>query len=440
MDSVRELELSYTFNYSQDLLFGFKQWLDGNFSVTDQYVEIIDKNNARTRIHDGVGSVVHKKLIDSSRFVVAIHDNFVPLVKRESVETAYDQCSETIKRLCKTRVYQNKQLYGNVEIKFELLYYETNTGDYLDPLSVTKVIALYNYINADNAIDITSNSHVGSDEILANCRLEYEYDDDLSQHTILGIANLINTMERTLVHHVITPFLSHTAILNELSYRPFVDEKLLSDNVVDITWWALKLDGVRGKGYIVNGAHVYIELDDMQLFSGPITTTAGFLVNKVVGVQVEFLQSTFFITDMLSLYKYKYDNRNQYDIAPPTNIDVSSAVCFMNQHNDTCIQFGEYRLKFQRFYRDRSSINTEWAPNDGYIGLNKDCEIVKIKPQKSYEMKYQGDNMFVCSFGVYNCDQQPPPLLIVGGVYEVIIKHDNIVTVIKERPDRLISN
>ncbi|QOD40049.1 lef-4 [Matsumuraeses phaseoli granulovirus] len=479
MSEIKEQELSYTFTYSQDVLYQLKDWLDDNLTTVDRYLEVIDENEVRTRISDGkLINIVKKRIVDVSKLAVCVGVNFVPMVKRECVETVYANCSEKIKRLTKTVVYKTQD---NVEIKFEQIYYEHNVGDTFDPLTTFKQLTLYNLLKPECAIDVTSNSHLGSDEILANCRLEFEYENELQNCMLIKVANLINFIESVVLKDVvIRPFLSHTSILNEICYRQFVEEKSVSDcksTQTDIKLWALKLDGVRGKAYIINGKHIYIQLDDMQMFCGTLQTGSEcdeinetkfdcnnfyfihsesnsdtfinskqnlpFLHNRILCAQVECIRQQenllFYLTDVLCVYKYKYDNRNQYDVASVVNVDIFDAIAFMNTHE--MLQFVTennvvYTIRFQKFFTHMDNVYVK-EDNDGYIGVTNTGNLIKIKPQKTYEMKCVANDAFVCSFGRYNSISGQ---YNIGAIYEVVIIVDNTVRVIKERMDRLISN
>ncbi|APO13966.1 LEF-4 [Plodia interpunctella granulovirus] len=465
--SIREQELSYTFTYSQDVLYKLKDWLDVTFDDTEKYVEVMDENDVRTRVKEGtILSSVKKKILDSSRFSVVVSNNIVPMIKRDCEEIVYTRGGEKIKRVCKTKVYRNSD---RTEIKFEHIFFEHNAGDELDPLTVTKQLNLYNLLKPNKILDVTSNSHLGSDEILANCRLELEFENQIDQNLLLKTANLINHIEtKVLQHVVITPFLSHTVIFNEICYRPFGEERLMGDsNNSDIKLWALKLDGIRGKAYIVNGAKIYIQLDDMQLFSGDIELvpknenfsnfrvgssssavdknlnilpafSSSFLFNRIVCVQIEYLCDTFFVTDILNVYKYNYDNRNQYDVSVPVSVNILDAIQFLNSQCDYEVKFNDYLIKFQRFYNHMKNVETR-EPNDGFVGITNEGVLIKIKHQKTFEMKYIGQGHFQCTFGTFHCNDNTLSLK-PDKIYEVVLITDNEVRVIKERPDRSISN
>ncbi|AMF83828.1 lef-4 [Cnaphalocrocis medinalis granulovirus] len=474
---TNEQEVSYTFAYSQDVLYRLKDWLDSRDAAEfhashQQYTEIFDVNNVRTRICNGVVlSSIKKEIIDVSKFVVFVDDNFVPMIKRQCTEKCYyTECKDEIKRVLQTRVYKSKD---NIEIKFEQIYYEHHVGDKLDPLYANKQIALYNIIKPNDLIDVTCNSHLGSDEILANCRLEIEYDVATNNNDTNTIttnasifykaAKIIRYIESVVLSDVIiTPFLSHTNIFNEICYRPFVDDILFGDNSINITWWALKLNGTRGKGYLVNGKKLYIQLDDMQMFvfdlcllSNDDNAQTKWCHNRVIGLQIEMVNDkTFYVTDILNVYKYKYNNKNQYDIGSCVTISLCDAITFMNifaKHVYKCDH--KYMLRFQSFETHKQNVNMTRELNDGYVGVNENGGLVKIKAQRTYEMKYVGNGMFVSSFGQFKCSSLSSlssplstcvileTLLCESKIYEVVINiKDNTVSVIKERPDRLIPN
>nr|UYX49716.1 LEF-4 [Darna trima granulovirus] len=452
--SVIEQEISYTFAYSQDVLYRLKDWLDCNMILNDEYVEIIDTNDVRTRISEGqIKCSVKKRVIDLSRIVVPVESTLVPIIKRECHEIVYTDCNAKIKRIGKTRVYTNQE---GMEIKFEQIYYEYNLGDSLDPLMASKQIALYNILKpTENNVDITINSHLGSDEILANCRLELEYDGCVSQKVLHKTANIINYIESVVLQDVIIcPFISHTIVLNEICYRPFVNEILFGDNVAidNVKLWALKINGIRGKGYIINGDKIYIQLDTMQMFCGKLKDNFNNLKpnlfhNKIVGVQMEYVNrsETFYITDILNVYKYKYDNRNQYDVGSAVTVDIFDAVSFLNSCVKKSLSFIDdnsikHKILFQHFNNHKDRVDVSREQNDGYVGITECGGLIKYKSHKSYEMKYVGSNTFVCSFGEYVSENGDDNRWTYNKIYEVVIIKDKIINVIKARPDRLVSN
>ncbi|AAQ21681.1 lef-4 [Cryptophlebia leucotreta granulovirus] len=471
MSSEREQELSYTFTYSQDVLYKLKEWLDVNLKNVEQYVEVYDIDDVRTRIfNEKILNTVKKRLIESNRLVVMVGENFVPMVNRDCRETIYKSSDSHLKRVSQTRVYKT---HNDLEIKFEQIYYEYNVGDSMDPLTATKQITLYNLIQPENPIDITINSHLGSDEILANCRLELEYKDNLNESVLLKAAQFVDFIEGFVLRDVIiSPFISHTNLFNEICYKPFVNELTIGEYSADIKFWAVKLDGIRGKAYIVNGVKMFIQLDDMQMFCGTVERdeselklkilnlkisqinsdscdnifySVPFLYNRIVCFQVEYLCTinTIYITDVVSVYKYKYDNRNQYDVSYGVSVDVSNSVNFLNNQHNTkttlTTNCGKvFSIKFQQFHTNLQNVKDD-VPNDGFVGISDSFGLVKIKPQKSYEMKYTNNKTFLCSFGEYSNSENEIDYK-TGKIYEVIIVDDNKVKVLKERPDRLISN
>lgn len=485
------------------MLYSIKSFLDKHFEKSEEYVEVLDVDGVRTRISRGQYVSVKKRVIDTSRFVVPLGGGFVPMIKRECDETIYDKCGEKIKRLCKTRVYHRPDIYENLEIKFEHIYYEHNDGDSLDPLTANKQIALHNLLRPSHEIDVTNNSHLGTDEILANCRVELEYEDPMNMGLLRRMAHLIQFVEHTLLGGVaIEPFISHTSVFNEIMYRPFAEERLVSESTSsdDVVFWALKLDGVRGKGYIVNDHVLYVQLDDMQMFAYPLEVCMSsdaepdasaqpkrwcsadgeldldqtlktddrffklqsdaerepekFLAenlgstssspnkisfNRILGVQVEYIDTskTFYVTDVISLYKYNYDNRNQFDVSTAYYIETYDAINFMNTRSRFECKYGDYKIKFQCFKKERAAIaSTDLS--DGFVGVLKCGGLVKIKYQKSFEMKHVGGGVFKSSGGEYRAKSSE---FKTGAIYEVIIdRDDDTVAVVKERLDRLLYN
>ncbi|AAP85717.1 lef-4 [Adoxophyes orana granulovirus] len=443
---VKEQEIAYTFAYSQDVIYKINDWLQQNVKLHETYVEIIDCDNLRTRIYENGKSVtIKKEIVDSSRLLVVLSDNIVPMVKRECSETIYTKCNDQIKRLCQTRVFKTN---SDIEIKFEQIYYEYNIGDCLDPLTASKQITLHNMLKPNKPIDITTNSHLGSDEILAVCRLELEYEGALSNNVLIQHAKFVQKIESEVIGNLtITPFFSYTSIINETCYRPFVEEILITNNKQafnDIKWFALKIDGTRGKACIVNGKRILIELDDMRMFCGDLILNNApslYLNNKIITVQVEYVeQKCFYITDILNVYKYKYDNKNQYDISFPINVEVNDAIYFLNEQRNTHMTFDQYKILFQSFYTNLSNIDVSVEQNDGFVGLTSSLNLVKLKKQKTYEMSYVGGATFTCTHGDFTYVNNYADKLIIGAIYEVLLIKDNQINVLKLRNDRLVSN
>jgi hypothetical protein len=430
-----EHEVSYTFTYPQDVLYSIKALFDQRLQVVDEYVEIIDENGYRTRMNDKM-CVIKKEIVDVERIVVLCEDSFVPMIKRRCVETIYDCGVEIIERLVHTKVYGDPTLYDNMEIKFEHLYFEHNKGDVLDPLVANKLIKLYNLLTEDQPLNVTSNSHLGTDEILANCRVEIEFGDCVNMHILQKVASFIKQIELNLQIEI-EPFLPHTMMMNEISFRPFAEEKLVSEcKNEDVYMWASKIDGVRGKACLVNGSVFYIQLDDMQQFSGKISRRLDKLKNLICGMQVEYVNETFYVTDVLCVYKYKYNNKNQFDVSTMYEVDLLDAANYLNNYDNCNYQFGNYEVKFQKYYRDPKlliAIN----PNDGFIGIDHNGYLIKIKHRKTYEMLYTQKGLFKCLSGEYRCLSG---VYNHGSVYEVIITEPDTVEVLKIRPDRFIAN
>ncbi|AEB00368.1 lef-4 [Clostera anachoreta granulovirus] len=447
-----ERELSYTLAYSQDVLYRLKCWLDANFTVNDEYVEVIDDLGVRTRLKNGkVISQIKKKCEELNRVVVPVRQNLVPIIVRECHEI-YSTCCVKLRRVTKTRVYVTPD---GVEVKFEQIYHEHNLGDLLDPLTASKQIQLLNALTPDDRMDLTINSHVGSDEILANCRLEFEFEGELNQTHLIKFASVVNNIEDNVLGDVIVrPFLSHTSIINDICYRTFVEERFNTDCVKDVKMWALKLDGVRGKAYVVNGRDMYVQLDDMQMFGGVLHTdkfesvagsNSNLLHNRVVGLQVEYVTETrhFYITDVLMVFRYKYDNKNQYDVATGVCVDLADAITFIKDQTQRFtfvdnIHSIEYAVTFQQYHAHRNLVDKTLGPHDGMVGIIDGWNLVKIKSNKTFEMLHAGDGVFKCSFGEFVCEEAGS--WVLGDIYEVVILYDNRVKVIKPRPDRLLSN
>ncbi|QBQ01637.1 lef-4 [Hyphantria cunea granulovirus] len=460
-----EYEVSYTFTYPQDVVYEIYRLVEQTYSVVDEYYEIVDEKSTRSRIRDnGKIESIRKQVLDVVRLVVPSGNALIPLIKRHAIETVYEQVAEKIKRLCKTRVFGEKG--DRLEIKFEHVYFEFNEGDLLDPLVAHKQMNLYNLLT-ERPINITNNSHLGSDEILAVCRVEIEFENTVpNMQDLSAIANFVLSIESQLQIKA-CPFLPHTTMFNDIFYRQFAEERImLVDNVSDIIWWAVKLDGVRGRGYLVNGRKLYLQLDDMRQFSGllklnsddphfmlnndpneksflnikrniePKNSTNFLNINQIVALQVEYVYPNFYITDILGVYKYTYDNKTQFDLSPLYPTTVMDSINFMNRFKHQSFGFCNTQVYVQQFSTDRATLRSNTIATDGYIGILNDGSLIKIKHCKTYEMKCLDRNKFVCSSGTYKTHGEYK----TGAIYEVTITREGFVEVIKERPDRLIPN
>uniref|UniRef100_A0A161CD76 LEF-4 n=1 Tax=Mocis latipes granulovirus TaxID=2072024 RepID=A0A161CD76_9BBAC len=447
MDDINnEYEISYTLTLPQDLLYTIKQYLDKHFFNKENYVEIVDVNHTRTRIKDSGLESVNKRTVNVAKFVVLSGDIFVPFFDRHCIETKTKNCSNKIRRLCKVKVYD----YHGIEIKFEHIYYEYNDGDSLDPLMASKQIALHNLLIDDKPLDVTNNSHLGSDEILANCRIEMEYETPGSpdQRRLNQMAELVAYLENNVIRDVIEPFIQHTSVLNEIQLRPFVDEiDTLHVHENDYAYWAVKLDGVRGRGYIINGSRIYLQLDDMRLFDGDLSSVVG--RNKILCIQVEFIESvnTFYITDVVSVYKFLYDNRNQFEKSSPYPINLQQAIVFLNEQIDKRVQPTfcssdniNYLIKFQSYENSRDKLLIVDVPNDGFVTVTRSGELHKIKSYRTVEMLYTNTGTFQCSFGTYSVEDVNGLKLEFNQIYECVIVNETAVRVIKQRKDRIVPN
>ncbi|AQQ80367.1 LEF-4 [Betabaculovirus altermyunipunctae] len=439
-----EYELSYTLTLPQDLLYVVKRYLDKEFLVKENYVEIVDVNHVRTRMQAGLYTSVMKRVVDSTKVVVLVGDEFVPMLNRHSVETPTRKCCVDMRRVSRVRVYD---IGDGIEVKFEHIYYEYNDGDSLDPLMASKQIALHNILLDEKPIDVTNNSHLGSDEILANCRVELEYEPGGPNQALLyKMAGLIAHVETVVVSERLEPFVQHTSLLNEIVFRPFVDElspQSVHDN--DYAYWAIKLDGVRGRGYVINGDRIHVQLDDMRLYAGRLSQ-GGVGYNKILSVQVEYLEdlNTFYVTDVLFVYKFLYDNRNHFDKSSPYPVSLQQAVQYLNSHRNASRTFdGGRTLRFQSYHTNREAVEEEKrrlrVPHDGLIAVTRTGELVKVKDHRTLEMLWRGDGKFECSFGVFGVVNSSESLQ-ADQIYEVVIVNDSQVRVVKLRTDRFVPN
>lgn len=439
---------------SQDLLYIIlSSYISKKFELVQEYVDFVDENNVRTRyekIRQKFKSLT-KTVQSINKFVYVDNDTLVPFVERVSVEedietTKIDFC---IKRLLTCQVFSHRD-YPTMEIKFEKIYLDKNIGDKFDSLMASKQILLLNLLRNRNDCQ-SKQSHLGSDEILANIRLEYEYDNDYDESVLRFMASTIRDMDAISHYQNINPFLPYTTLFNNIIYRKFEDEKLIYDTdlVNDIFKWAPKLDGVRGKGIFTRN-HVVIFMDDMQMFSG--TFPSIFSVNNVVAFQCELLidENTIYITDLLHVFKYLYNNRTQYECSlDGYDIDAMSAVKCINYlratHSATKLTIGnyenqEYAIKFQSFFD--APIETRGyttVATDGFVVLDINSRYIKCKYIKTMELEYnETEGIFYTLHGPIK------ELKIVSDIelkhekiYEVAVSRDTI-KVLKMRNDRLI--
>nr|AKN91040.1 LEF-4 [Buzura suppressaria nucleopolyhedrovirus] len=451
MSSFTEKEISYSINFSQELLYIIlSSYISKKYTLVQQYTDFVDENDARTRLIENCFETT-RKTPQSLQKRVFIHNNaLVPLVDRTSVEQGvnHDQVSFNLKRISTCRVYKTPE-QPQIEIKFEKVYFEKNVGDTFDSLIATKQVALLNLLQNKHE-RITQNTHLGSDEIMAYLRIEYEYDGDTPDETVLvRMAQIVTEIDAHTHYQNIAPMLPYTALQNNIIYRKFENEILINalspdDNVYK---WAIKLDGIRGKGLFVRN-FIIVFMDDMRMFSGPCPWL--FCINNVVAFQCELVNdSVLYITDLLQVFKYTYNNRTQYEcslngyaIEPAAAIDCLN---YLYQHTKSLLQIehdgGMIQVQFQQFMNPPIAIGGYTTmPTDGYIVLNKRMQYVKCKYAKTLELEYNAEQsvFYTLEVALNKHKIESNIQLEHGKIYEVIVRNNNVLSVIKLRKDRLI--
>ncbi|AIE47800.1 lef-4 [Peridroma alphabaculovirus] len=450
-----ENEISYSVNLSQDLLYIIlDSYISKTFSVVDEYHDFVDENNVRSRLSRGAFSSVLKTCTSLRKMVYVQGDTLVPFVDRHSVESVADAPTANLRRIVKCRVYQNPER-PECEIKFEHIYKNKNLIDKFDSLMATKQIMLWNLLQNKNE-NLVKESHLGSDEIMAAIRLEYEYVDAIDDKVLSFMADIVRRVDAIAAAHNINPLLPYTTLQNNIIYRKFEDEKLIYalENVAEVHKWALKLDGVRGKGFFTR-SFVIVFMDDMQIFSGTFPTL--FAVNNVVAFQCELVGSVMYITDILHVFKYGYNNRTQYEVSmDPYDVAPACALECINHladaHNDnvaglrlSTFNGGSISVKFQRFFDPPVAAGGYTSvPTDGFVVLDTAMRYVKYKQVKTVEVEYDADaRVFKTLEGPlpdHSLDLAPTlGPLVHQAIYEAVIR-DRHVSILKARPDRLVPN
>nr|WUR10761.1 lef4 [Calliteara abietis nucleopolyhedrovirus] len=475
MSSFIEKEISYTINLSQDLLYIIlSSYISKKYTLTQEYVDCVDENGVRSRLcRNRYESTI--KSVQSSHKTVHVHGNrLVPVVQRTSIEQGVNcsQASPILDRILTCRVFRSAAR-PEIEIKFEQIYFERNAGDKFDSLMASKQIALINILQQSKRERISKNSHLGSDEIFAHLRLEYEYVGDAPNKIVMDqLAVIVDEIDRIGHYQNIGPLLPYTTLKNNIIYRKFYDELLLDNNSVilnnnngdesgavfdthetEIMKWALKLDGVRGKGLFTR-THVVVFVDDMRMFAGPLPHL--FSINNVVAFQCELINDTvLYITDLLHVFKYTYNNKTQYECSlDGHDVNAADAIDCLNHLHDTCesVEFcDEYskivlQIKFQTFSSAPILAQQGYStvPTDGFVVLDTNSRYIKYKYRKTIELEYKEserkfcslDGELDCGYRIVNCGNVE---LRDGHIYETVVDAKNkIVDVIKRRPDRLV--
>ncbi|AJD80771.1 late expression factor 4 [Pseudoplusia includens SNPV IE] len=460
-----ENEISYSINLSQDLLYIIlDSYISKKFIVTEEYTDFVDENNVRSRKYAGEHRFVSVKKTCQNIEKISFYRQKHGRAVRESnkfrrVSRRY--AHNNLRRIIKCKVYKSDKC-PECEIKFEHVYFNKNKIDTLDSLMATKQMVLYNLLQNKNET-LVKQSHLGSDEILANLRLEYEYTTGFVNADVLKfMSTIVRDFDEIAAYQNISPMLPYTTLQNHIIYRKFEDEKSLIDDleetVNDVYKWALKLDGIRGRGFI-SKKQIIIFMDDMQIFSGPFDSP--FSINNVIAFQCELVDKTLYITDLLHVFKYTYNNRTQYECSlDPYNINPAVAIDCINfmadRYNKTSddnkntfkiytIKNEAINIKFQNFMIHRSSQwdTARYRPMDSSCST-RTCATLKYKYCKTVELEYdQKKDLFKTLEG----DLEEYIVTIgpcVGelkheSIYEAIVR-ENHINIIKYRPDRLIPN
>ncbi|ABY65804.1 late expression factor 4 [Orgyia leucostigma nucleopolyhedrovirus] len=461
MSSFIEKEVSYSINLSQDLLYIIlSSYISKKCFLSEKYVDFVDENDVRIRLRQNSFDSTLKTVQSFQKIVHAYGNALVPLVQRISVEQSVhrDQVSPRLKRILTCRVYRVPDR-PEIEIKFEQVYLERNMGDNFDSLMASKQIALLNLLQRDKRESVTKNSHLGSDEILAYIRVEYEYVGETPDPIVLDrLAALVADMDAVSHCQNIGPLLPYTTLKNNIIYRKFQEEKLLRELNYDAAIaaggfkWALKLDGIRGKGLFTRDS-IIMFMDDMRMYSGSLPWL--FSVNNAVAFQCELVGDTVtYITDLLHVFKYTYNNKTQYECSlDGYDINAVAAVeCLSRMHakNPEGVKLTDWHtgetmlVKFQVFMDP--PLRTDGystIPTDGFVVLDAAERYIKYKYNKTVELEYDADEKVFKSLNGpltnYTVVTSDGVALYHEKIYETVIDCETkTVTVIKLRPDRLV--
>lgn len=457
-----EKEISYSINFSQDLLYKIlNSYIVPNYSLAQQYFDLYDENGFRTRIPiqsacNNIISSVKKTNSKHKKFVYWPKDTnaLVPLVWRESkeIKLPYKTLSHNLSKIIKVYVYQ----HDKIEIKFEHVYFSKSDIDLFDSTMANKISKLLTLLENGNASSETmQNSQVGSDEILARIRLEYEFDDDAPDDAQLNVmCNIIADMEALTDAQNISPFVPLTTLIDKMAPRKFEQEQKIvyGDDAFDnasVKKWALKLDGMRGRGLFMRNFCI-IQTDDMQFYKTKMANL--FSLNNIVAFQCEVMdKQKIYITDLLQVFKYKYNNRTQYECGVNASyaIDPVTAIECINYMNnnvqsvtltDTC---PEIELRFQQFFDPPLQQSDYMTVSvDGYVVLDTELRYVKYKWMPTTELEYDAvNNSFNTLNGPLNglVILTNLPELLHENIYECVIA-DTTINVLKHRRDRIVPN
>lgn len=449
-DVLIEQEISYTINFSQDLLYLI---LDSYIkkrcaAPTERYTDLYDVNNVRTRQTADSAVSVHKTNLRDERFVHWLRSSnaLVPLVRRENRETAvpHDRVSRHIASLIETTVYK----LDGVDVKFEHVYMQSGPADRYESTTAHKIAALKTALLGVDCARPSQNLQLGSDAVLARVRLELEFEGAAPAVASLdAFCELVVQMEAFADHHNIAPCLPYTTLLDSATPRRFAREQRIAygaeaPDSTGVKKWAFKLDGVRGRGAFRRG-YCLVQTDDMQLHAACISSPFG--LNNVVTFQCEVVADKVFVTDLLQVFRYKYNNRTQYECnlhdAYPINANVA-VECLNRLHCavGSVPWPGLGELRFQQFF-DPPLAPTHYTtiPIDGYIVLDEQLQYAKYKWTPTVELEYDAP-----SGALHSIDGPLLGKTVVadlqlkhGAVYECAIT-DSAINVLKCRPDRIV--
>lgn len=450
IDFVIEQEISYTINFSQDLLYLILDSYIKKLCVVppEHYIDLYDVNNVRTRQGAGNAVSVQKTNLRDEKFVhwLSSANALVPLVWRENREATVprERVSRRIASLIDTLVYK----LNGVDVKFEHVYLQSGSADQYESTAAHKIIALKSALLGAKCARPTQNLQLGSDAILARIRLELEFEGSAPAAADLDrFCELIVQMEAVADNHNIAPCLPYTTLLDSAPPRKFAREQKVSygaqaPDSTGVKKWAFKLDGVRGRGVFRRNFSL-MQTDDMQLYAAHMSSPFG--LNNVVAFQCEVMVDKIYVTDLLQVFRYQYNNRTQYECglheAYPIRADVA-VECLNHLHNTVVKiawpQFGE--LRFQQFF-DPPLTPTHYntVAIDGYIVLDEHLQYAKYKWMPTVELEFNASTGALNSIDgpLLNRTIAANLQLEHGVVYECVVT-DTVINVLKCRPDRIV--
>nr|UZH98366.2 late expression factor 4 [Neodiprion sertifer nucleopolyhedrovirus] len=464
-----EHEIKYTIQCDQIRAYDIYTMLKKNveFQLTNNYVDLRDKNNNRIRICDDGNNlendmtIIEKKTINKHN-MTRIHENWILNIVETTCEEKKSTMCADINDICKVSVFKMCG-FDNVEIKCEEIYMNRSRSPYngLHGAELVKTINLLNTLIDDNRPTqvIEKNVRIGSDEILLRIRIELEFDHNYPMNGQLSdfcevVKCLVQICHADLFY---TLHVAHDEIFNKIKYRNF-EKTLLMNNVKLDTYqlYARKLDGIRCKGFTLNTSRVkddeyedvqilYIMCDDLTFDSIELAYPLTDQKNVCLGIQLEKLpNSVYYITDILTCFAVSYDNVTQYNLEVQKNyhLDLKYALLLLTQlRENSMIKIQQYVKDIDIFTSDdySTSNNVNYTPTDGYIGVTTDCKLHKLKSKITYELKYIGNNTFHD-----NCNKKFRSLIDcdceLNNIYECTISNNIVVEIIKHRTDRYFPN